>query len=461
MAWSEGPLSDDRPSRRQLLQRAAIGAVALGGLPAVLAACGSAGSGSGASSPSASRPDALNPAELATLTAALGPINPAYAGKGQSWKIGAILPLSGPGASQGISMSDGLNLAVQHIKQLGGPDITVDFQDQGTLDYAKGKDAILQIAGNKIPAVVSSYGGVGGVILPTLLSDQILAIDPAGGNSGAPGRPYFWGMRPVPGISAIPLIGNYVQKKMPSVRNLGLSFFQTGATTDAGSAAIADIIAKFTPLKVTTVVHPAYGATDFSDELAALRAGNIDAVIAYEFENDAGYFLKQYAASGIGKPVFNLEAYIASIVKIAAGGYEGQYLAIDDFYTASKNPLAAVMVKDFQATYGTFGVPGASPDFYSACAYNTMTVFWRLFMDCKQAGSDPNSGTALQAALSRRLTFPSVFGGGAGTVGSLTFDPATHGLKHWPMALFQVRNGVPFRLETGDVTGQNLRLLTS
>ncbi len=461
MALGDEPLFDDRLSRRELLLRTAIGAVAFGGLPAAIAACGSAASGSGAATANAARAAALGSAEVATLLSALGPIDRAYAGKGEAWKIGAILPLSGPGASQGVSMSDGVNLAVKHIKLLGGPDVKVDFQDQGTLDYAKGKDAILEIAGNNIGAVVSSYGGVGGVILPTLVSDKILAIDPAGGNSGAPGRPYFWGMRPVPGISAIPLIGNYVQKKMPNVRKLGLSFFQTGATTDAGTAAIADIIAKFTPLKVTTVVHPAYGATDFSNELAALRAGNVDAVIAYEFENDAGYFLKQYAASGIGKPVFNLESYIAAVVKIAAGGYEGQYLAIDDFYTGSQNPLAAVMVKDFQATYGTFGVPAAAPDFYSACAYNTTTVFWRLFMDCKQAGTDPNSGAALQDALRKRLTFPSVFGGGTGLVGSLTFDPTTQGLKHWPMALFQIRNGAPVRLETGDVTGQNLHLLSS
>ena len=333
MNGSDDSTFDAQLSRRELLRRGALGAAALSALPLMGPGVARAMGAAAAKSPGLSAQD------LAALSAALGPINRKYAGKGEVWNIGALLPLSGPGLPQGVSMSRGIALAVKHIKALGGPTIKVDIQDVGTLDVTKGKDAILQMAGNKIPAVVSSYGGVGGVVLPTLASSHILAIDTAGGNSTEQSKPYFWGMRPMVGVSEMPLICNYLRKKMPNVKNLGMAIFNVANFTQATTSELQAIVAKYPPLKFTTIVNPAYGATDFSTAIAALRAGNPDAIISFEFENDAGYFLKQYAVSGINKPVFNFESYIAPIVQIANGGYENQYLAIDDFYSWKSEPV--------------------------------------------------------------------------------------------------------------------------
>jgi len=159
--------------------------------------------------------------------------------------------------------------------------------------------------------------------------------------------------------------------------------------------------------------------------------------------------------------VFNSEAYLAPVVKIAAGSYEGSYIDADDFSVASQNPWAKVLIKDARAVYGNLGVPGAAPDFYTAGYYDATMVLWRLYMDVKQAGGNVNDGKALQDALVKRLTFPSVFGGGPGEVGTLSFNPKHHGLEHRPVALFQVKNGTPVRIVTGDRPGRGMRFVSS
>src|SRR5580704_19112946 len=108
---------DERLSRRDLLRRGAIGGAVLGAAPFI-------GAGMANAMPArAAKVAALTPPELAALKAALGPVNPKYSGKGETWNIGALLPLSGPGLPQGVSMSRGIALAAKHIKAIGGPTI--------------------------------------------------------------------------------------------------------------------------------------------------------------------------------------------------------------------------------------------------------------------------------------------------------------------------------------------------
>jgi hypothetical protein len=69
------------------------------------------------------------------------------------------------------------------------------------------------------------------------------------------------------------------------------------------------------------VVLAQAGATDYSNEISAIRAsGDFDAVSLGIDGNDIAYFLKQYQTSGIGKPMITWEGLLAPTAKIAGPG---------------------------------------------------------------------------------------------------------------------------------------------
>src|ERR1700761_7412696 len=86
----------------------------------------SAGTGSAAGAPPAAGSGTLSAADIATIKSFLGPIDAKSAGAGETWNIGAIMPFSTSGAVYGQVFSSGVKLAVEHIKALGGPNISIN-----------------------------------------------------------------------------------------------------------------------------------------------------------------------------------------------------------------------------------------------------------------------------------------------------------------------------------------------
>jgi len=178
------------------------------------------------------------------------------------------------------------------------------------------------------------------------------------------------------------------------------------------------------------------------------------------FGFDLAYFLKQYKTSGINKPIFSFEGMLYPTEKIGGSGFEGVYMGgVDDFTTTTQNPWAKVFIKDYRKTFGTQGLPQAVPDYYGAGYYDVTFAFWRLYRDVKAAGGNVNSGADLQAAMIKNPRFPGVFGGGASSVGVTEMDLVSHGLKHQPMALYQVRNGLPVKIAVSDIGGRTPKIL--
>jgi hypothetical protein len=198
---SADSLSDRTFTRAQFLRNAAL--VTAGGIDLPLIdACstgsnnsGKSGTGSAsAASTGGSSSAALSAAEIATIKKLLGPVDAKYAGAGEAWHIGAVFPFSTSGSVYGEVFGNGAKLAVQHIKQLGGPNIEIDFRDSAGSDVVKVRDAFIAFAG--LPAVLSSYEAGGLIAKDLIAKNHNFTIDPGGGNAGAgAGVPYYWGMR--------------------------------------------------------------------------------------------------------------------------------------------------------------------------------------------------------------------------------------------------------------------------
>jgi hypothetical protein len=130
-------LEPDGVSRRAVLRTMGIAGAALAAGPAFLSACGgdNSGTSSGATTTAATaaaRPRA--PAAVAacggdvgTQLASMLKIDAATSGKGMPFKMGSVLALTGSGSFYGKTMSRGIDLALEHIKAAGGPDIQVKY----------------------------------------------------------------------------------------------------------------------------------------------------------------------------------------------------------------------------------------------------------------------------------------------------------------------------------------------
>jgi ABC-type branched-subunit amino acid transport system substrate-binding protein len=461
-----GEPSPGRPISRAAFLRGAALAAAGGVAFPLLSACGSSGGagstgsgGSTAASTGSATGATLSAAEIATIKKFLGPVDAKYAGAGQTWHIGGIFPFSTSGSVYGEVMGNGAKLAAEHIKQLGGPNIEIDFRDSAGSDVVKVRNAFVAFAG--LPAVLSSYEAAGTIAKDLIAKNHNFSIDPGGGNAPpGEGVPYYWGMRANWGMDGFKLQGTYFAQKLKKPK-LVVVFYNVGAAsteyTDAAKALLAEGGAE-----VVNVVLAQAGATDYSNELSAIRAtGDFDAVSLGIDGNDIAYFLKQYQTSGIGKPIVTWEAMLAPTAKIAGlGAYENVYLGgIDAFSTTSTNPWAQLMVRSYQAAFGTSGVPAATPDYESAGYYDAVFLLWRLYRDVKAKGGDVNDGAQLQAALQANPTAVGIKGGTATAAGTYQFDLATHGLKHIPMGLYQVRDGAPVLVASSDIGGSGIKIL--
>jgi ABC-type branched-subunit amino acid transport system substrate-binding protein len=458
------------PISRAAFLRGAAAAVAGGVAFPLLDACSGGGSastgsvaGSGGGSAGASTGSttgaALSADEVATVKEFIGPVDAKYAGAGQTWRIGGIFPFSTSGSVYGEVMGNGAKLAAQHIKQLGGPDIQIDFRDSAGSDVVKVRNAFVAFAG--LPAVLSSYEAGGTIAKDLIAKNHNFTIDPGGGNA-PPGQgvPYYWGMRANWGLDGFKLQGTYFAQKLKKPK-LVVVFYNVGAASTAYTNAAKALLAQG-GAQVVNVVLAQAGATSYANEISAIRAsGDFDAVSLGIDGNDIAYFLKQYQTSGIGKPIITWEGMLAPTAKIAGeSAYENVYLGgIDAFSTSSPNPWARIAVRSYQAAFGTNGMPAATPDYESAGYYDAVFLLWRLYRDVKAKGGDVNDGAQLQAALEANPATAGIKGGTATAAGSYQFDLTTHGLKHLPMGFYQVRNGAPVLVASSDIGGAGVQIL--
>jgi branched-chain amino acid transport system substrate-binding protein len=418
---------DRSMSRRGLLQ---LGGAA--GVLGVLAACSSSSGSSTGSTAQNLTPASGGSSDISQLAQIFAPIDPTNSGKGKTFPLGAVIPLTGSSASYGVTYSQSINLAVKQIAALGGPTIEVTYKDSGQGDATLGIAATRELGSAKVPAMVSSFGGNFGSMFPAMAQYEILSLDPGGGTGGPPGegKPYFWGTISVEPEDQYGGIMKYIQAKMPNVKR----FAQVGY--DLGTARTNEIKQVLTQALSTIGAELVYfgtfaiGATDYTDVLSKLQASNADASFLFSGGNDIVNYLKQYNQVGLDKPVFT-DTYTSQILSDSGPAIKLVYFSLDEFDGQHPvNPWAKYFVTSFKEAYGLLPVQSAANN------YETVFIFWTLIQRVLKNGGDIMSGTDLQNALIADPTFLSVHGGTPTQVGKLTFNTTTHSPSYRPIGLY-------------------------
>ncbi len=436
------PTSRRAPRRRRLLAPVLAALTAA----ASLTACGSGDAGVSAA-------DAKT--QAADLVKLLGVEDGADLGGKVTFKLGAALTLSGPSASNGASMRNAMELAVEQIKAAGGPAIELSVKDIKGPDPVAAKQAASELAAEGVPAKITSMGDGLGAMLADTDKSKILSLDGVGGAQVfTKGTQYFYGTREVAPSDAAPGALEWFKRAHPQGRTVGL----VGVDLGPLNAAIqADMKAKIEAAGLTynglwETLSPS--SQDYASMIAKVKKNEPDLLWVAFGGAAPGAFAAQAKSAGVNSELLGIE-FTQEAVKASKGvlDREGFRFAMD-YFDASKpsNPLAKLFAEAYEKAYGE------PADFYAANAYEETLMVWDLIRRVIAEGGKPDDSAQLKAALEKDPTFASVYGGDAATVGALEIDLKTHGVAKRSMGVFEYKDGKVAPLATYDVGGGDFRL---
>jgi branched-chain amino acid transport system substrate-binding protein len=334
-------------------------------------------------------------------------------------------------------MTRGLDLAVDHIKAAGGPDVHVDYYDHKSGDAQAGKDAGTAIGAKGTPVSLPSYAAALGAMLPAIERYKVFSLDGGGGTSNfAQGKPYFWGTRAITPNDTFAGIFKYLKQTMPNAKTIGFAGWDIG---EPGNSLIKQDVLKqiqedgyqFNGLYELVPI----GNLDYSVLYPKIKSNEPDVLFLGLYGQDPGAFVNQSITAGLKAKAIGFE-FTPDGVNASKGAYDSQgWTFADDYFDPNNpsNPLAALFVQEFKKKYGE------DPDFYAANYYENGLRVWLMDSRVLAKGGNINDGAQLDAALQSDLKVPTVYGGNATSVDTDELDPTTHSVKRRQMGVFEYK----------------------
>ncbi len=429
-------------SRRALVKLAAKG-TALAGLPAMVAACGSSGSVSSSVSSSqttsaaATAVKGVPPAVASQLKQLLTLPTGKAAGQGLNLPLWTEMQITGFGAPQGHAQLTGVQLALDHIAAVGGPNYSLTVGDNQTGSATAGVSFMRRLGAAGVPAMLTTQDGDIGAEFPFYKEFQVIALDAGAAIKTSAKTPFYYMCRSLSGDQQIPGIAAFLQKERPEVKDVYTIGLDNGSVINADRIVVTKAALEAHGLNYAGTTFYPSTLEDFSPVIAKLRAVKPQAVICGVFGTTIGVFVKQYAASGLTAPLFGFD-YLPDAAKLVPPGFENYYYATDYFDAyAPKTEWAKLFTQEYQRKFGTL------PIYFAANYYETTFMLYALVRRLIAKGQDPSKqGLNYVHALEADPSFPSVYGTG-GATGTLELDPVTHYLKRRVMAIFQAHGTKP------------------
>jgi branched-chain amino acid transport system substrate-binding protein len=374
-------------------------------------------------------------------------------GAGATFKLGIALPLTGPQSYLGIIESNGARLAVAQIKAAGGPNIELVFKDLKSADPQAGELAVRELGDAGVPAVLTSYGGDLGAMLPGLAQYKMLGLDGATGASAlVQGKPYFWGMRAIEPDDDVAGALEYWTETNPQIKRVSLVYEDQGPANATILSNFNQALAEqgfglaSTELTVT-------GATDYSTVISELKAAKPDAVFLFSSDAGAGYFMTQFVAAGLITPVIGTD-FDPQAAKIAGHAFDNYAFATDWFDAAHPlNAWAKLFVDSYSKQFG------AAPDIKAANYYEDTFAVWALIRRILGKAGNINSGDELQKELIANHAIKSIYGGDDTDLDDIMLDTTTHTVIERPLGVYKLENGIPHQVAGFDLGGANFKLI--
>lgn len=305
----------------------------------------------------------------------------------QAWaeevKIGAILPLTGPGAVVGQAEQRGIEFALEEINAAGGVQgrtLRVIYDD------SQGKADLGILAFNKqvdldgVPAIIGAYSGPTIAMAPLATRKKVLVINPAAQSDKlAKASPYLVNTIPLT-LQEVSVIIDHALKQMGA---------KTAAVVYENSAAGIDSRDDFTKLfseaggKVVAEEPVQFGDTNFRPMLLKAASANPDLIFVSITQGHTS-FADQVGQQAGFPPVIGT-TYITPVMgHPASNGW---------FNTSIRGQLTAEREAAFKAKYGVDAV-----NFFHREYYNATKILAKVIGSVLEKG-EPVSGETLREEL--------------------------------------------------------------
>jgi branched-chain amino acid transport system substrate-binding protein len=296
-------------------------------------------------------------------------------------KIGMITTLSGGGSHLGIDVRDGFELA---LKQSGRSDVTLIVKDDARKpDLAKQlSDEMIQK--DKVDIMTGIiWSNLAMAVVPPAVAQGVFYLSPNAGPSALAGagcnKNYFnvaWQNNDLHAA-----MGGYM-------KTAGLAKpFILAPNYPAGTDALTGFKSQFGDT-VAGEIYTKLGQTDYAAEIAQVRASGADSVFFFLPGGMGIAFMKQYAAAGVGLPVygpaFSFDEIILGAVGDAALGVKNTSQWAYDLDNAAN----AGFVESFRAAYGR------TPTLYASQGFDTANLIFSALDEAQ-----PSDADAFRAAL--------------------------------------------------------------
>ncbi|MBI1394689.1 MAG: ABC transporter substrate-binding protein [Betaproteobacteria bacterium] len=291
---------------------------------------------------------------------ALAAVAPAMAAKAPI-KIGAILPLTGSGASYGVWMKGGVEIAAEEINAAGGIDghkLEVIYEDHAA-DASKAVNAMRRLVQvENVPFVLTSYSAITLAVQPIGVQNKVVMMNGGGQSDHLANKPYLYNNIPVVSTEVAPLCDWLVKGKHFR------SAVMIVANDEAGRNAAKSFRERFQADggRVLGEEFVALDGNDFRAQLAKLKARGGDVLFISSYGRNVAIIANQAREIGMRTPMAATSWVLIPEVESAKGA-QGMIVTHLPFDASS------TFAKKFKERYGT------DAGFFAVQYYNATKIF--------------------------------------------------------------------------------------
>jgi branched-chain amino acid transport system substrate-binding protein len=333
---------------------------------------------------------------LAAVALSLVAVLAGIAGAADPIKIGAILPLTGSGASYGVWMKGGTEMAVEEINAAGGiagRKVEVIFEDHAA-DASKAVNGMRRLVDvEKVPFTLTSYSSPTLAIQPIGVQNKVVMMNGGGQSDNLANKDYLYNNIPVVSNEVGVIVG-WLAKDKGFKKAVLIT-----ANDEAGRNAAKTFRERFTAAGGTVAAEEqvALDATDFRAQIAKVRAAGGDLLYISSYGRNVSIIADQARELGIKIPIAGT-SWVLVPETLKSKGAEGMLVSRLPFDPST--PFA----KKFKEKYGT------DAGFFAVQYYSGTKIFARAAEEAMKKNNGKLDGEGVKNAIESLKAFDTISG---------------------------------------------------
>jgi branched-chain amino acid transport system substrate-binding protein len=318
------------------------------------------------------------------------------AGEAGPIRIGAILPLTGSGASYGVWMKGGVEIATEEINAgggIGGRKLEVVFEDHAA-DASKAVNAMRRLVEvEKIPFTLTSYSAPTLAIQPIGAQHKVVMMNGGGQSDNLANKDYLYNNIPVVS-NEVGVMADWLAKE----KKLRSAVLIT-ANDEAGRNASKSFRDKYAAAggRVLAEEQVTLEGTDFRAQLAKVKAAGGELLYVSSYGRNVGIIADQARELGITIPLAGT-SWILVPETLKSKGAEGMFTTRLPF--DPQLPFA----RKFKEKYGT------DAGFFAVQYYSGTKIFARAAEEAMKKAGGKLDGEAVKNAIESLKAFDTISG---------------------------------------------------